>query len=327
VEWDQGLIDRLDLALNESTACGLRYDAERGNARLLVEVEALPEVGSVDRDPRRAIVLSSVESIEVTVRSDRVGGYGPVLPLGSLDDVEQFFAGLSWAHPMYGWEFVDISDPGPAWQVGPVCACDPAAAWLRIRCAGSPSAAWLAGLVSRAAMCCRAWCGSLSWGSNALMAAVCRSRFSWPTARGGGRHSGRVTVGAGSAESCLSVAEVAALAGGGFGERASWRAGRLACQLSLLSCAGPRRRFGLLHCSADGDLATRGQSSVRVNVREPLPDIGELSGDVRQKAHAVAQQPSRVRPAPGMESRWPQVSCTPSLHRTDRGGPAGPYAL
>jgi hypothetical protein len=119
MEWDQGLIDRLDLALNESTVCGLRYDAERGEARLLVEVEALPEVGSIDRDPRRAIVLSSVESIEVTVRSDRVGGYGPVLPLGSLDDVEQFFAGLSWAHPMYGWEFVDVSDPGPAWQVEP----------------------------------------------------------------------------------------------------------------------------------------------------------------------------------------------------------------
>ncbi len=119
VEWDQGLIDRLDLALNESTVCGLRYDVDRGEARLLVEVEALPEVGSIDRDPRRAIVLSSVESIEVTLRSDRVGGYGPVLPLGSLDDLEQFFAGLSWAHPMYGWKFVDVADPGPAWQVEP----------------------------------------------------------------------------------------------------------------------------------------------------------------------------------------------------------------
>jgi hypothetical protein len=119
VEWDRGLIDRLDLALNESTVCGLRYDAERGEARLLVEVEALPEVGPIDRDPRRFIVLSSVESIEVTVRSDRVDGYGPVLPLGSLDDLEQFFAGLSWAHPMYGWEFVDVPDPGPAWQVEP----------------------------------------------------------------------------------------------------------------------------------------------------------------------------------------------------------------
>jgi hypothetical protein len=62
VEWDQGLIDRLDLALNESTVCGLRYDAEHGEARLLVEVETLPEVGSIDQDPRRAIVLSSVES-------------------------------------------------------------------------------------------------------------------------------------------------------------------------------------------------------------------------------------------------------------------------
>jgi hypothetical protein len=119
VEWDQGLIDRLDLALNESTVCGLLYDADRGEARLLIEVEALPEVGPIDRDPRRAVVMSSVESIEVTVRSDRVGGYGPVVPLGSLDDLEQFFAGLSWAHPMYGWELVDVTDPGPAWRVEP----------------------------------------------------------------------------------------------------------------------------------------------------------------------------------------------------------------
>jgi hypothetical protein len=119
VDWDQSLIDRLDRALNESTVCGLRYDVQRGEARLLVEVEALPAVGSIDRDPRRAIVLSSVESIEVTLRNDRIGGYGPVLPLGSLDDLEQFFAGLSWAHPMYGWEFIDVSDPGPAWQVEP----------------------------------------------------------------------------------------------------------------------------------------------------------------------------------------------------------------
>jgi hypothetical protein len=119
VEWDQGLIDRLDLALNESRVCGLRHDAKRGEARLLVEVEGLPEVGVIDRDPRRAIVMSSVDSIEVTVRGDRAGGYGPVLPLGSLDDLEQFFAGLSWAHPMYGWEFVDVADLGPAWQVEP----------------------------------------------------------------------------------------------------------------------------------------------------------------------------------------------------------------
>jgi hypothetical protein len=119
VEWDHGLVDRLDLALNESTVCGLHYDADRGEARLLIEVDALPEVGPIDRDPRRAVVMSSVESIEVIVRSDRAGGYGPVLPVGSLDDLEQFFAGLSWAHPMYGWEFVDVADDGPAWQVEP----------------------------------------------------------------------------------------------------------------------------------------------------------------------------------------------------------------
>jgi hypothetical protein len=119
VEWDQGLVDRLDLALNESTVCGLRYDADVGEARLLIEVDALPEAGPIDPDPRRVVVMSSVESIEVTVRRDRVDGYGPVLPLASFDGLERFFAGLSWAHPMYGWEFADVADLGPAWQVEP----------------------------------------------------------------------------------------------------------------------------------------------------------------------------------------------------------------
>ena len=111
-------MDGLDLALNESTVCGVRYDAEQGEARLLVEVEALPEVGPIDLDPRRAIVFSSVAAIDVTLRVDR-GDYGPVLPLGALDDLEQFFAGLSWGHAMYGWDFVDVTDLNEAWQVEP----------------------------------------------------------------------------------------------------------------------------------------------------------------------------------------------------------------
>jgi hypothetical protein len=119
VEWDQGLVDRLDLALNESTVCGLRYDADAGEARLLIEVDALPEAGPIDPDPRRVVVMSPVESIEVTLRTHRVDGYGPVMPLDSFDDLERFFAGLKWANAMYGWEFVDVADPGPAWQVEP----------------------------------------------------------------------------------------------------------------------------------------------------------------------------------------------------------------
>jgi hypothetical protein len=57
VEWDQGLIDRLDLAFNESQVCGLHFDQARAEARLLVEVLALPQVGLTDPDPRRVVVF------------------------------------------------------------------------------------------------------------------------------------------------------------------------------------------------------------------------------------------------------------------------------
>jgi hypothetical protein len=53
VEWNRKLVDQLDLAFNESTVCGLQFDESAAEARLLVEVLALPEVGPIDRDPRR----------------------------------------------------------------------------------------------------------------------------------------------------------------------------------------------------------------------------------------------------------------------------------
>jgi hypothetical protein len=45
VNWDQWFVDLLDLALNESRVCGLQYDAEAAEARLRLEVLALPETG------------------------------------------------------------------------------------------------------------------------------------------------------------------------------------------------------------------------------------------------------------------------------------------
>jgi hypothetical protein len=119
VEWDQGLIDRLDLAFNESQVCGLQFDQARAEARLLVEVLALPEVGPIDPDPRRVVVFSDVPVVEVVLRRDDVPNLGPVLPLASLDEVESFFASLEQADAMYGWSFFDVEDPGESWDVSP----------------------------------------------------------------------------------------------------------------------------------------------------------------------------------------------------------------
>jgi len=50
------------------------------------------------------------------LRTEGSGGLGPVLP---LDELEAFFARLSWAHETYGWAFVDIEDPGGIWAAVP----------------------------------------------------------------------------------------------------------------------------------------------------------------------------------------------------------------
>lgn len=117
VDWSRELADRLDLALNESQACGLSFDADAAEARLLVEVLALPEAGPIDRDPRRVLVLSGVASIEVILRAEGDDGLGQVLPLESLGALEEFFTSLGQADAMYGWEFIDRGEAGGVWDV------------------------------------------------------------------------------------------------------------------------------------------------------------------------------------------------------------------
>lgn len=110
MKWDQTLTDHLDLALNETTALGVRFDTERGEARMLLEVTALPEEGPIDPDPRRVLVLTQVAYLDFTLRYDDHEP-GPAQALASLEEVEAFYARIDFAHPMYGWAFFDISDP------------------------------------------------------------------------------------------------------------------------------------------------------------------------------------------------------------------------
>lgn len=110
---DELLTERLNTALNEAAVCGLRFDPVEGVARLLVEVQALPDQGPIDPDPRRALVMSDVASIAIWLRVDRSEGLGPPMGLGALEDVEAFFASLQWADAMYGQQFLDNLD---AWE-------------------------------------------------------------------------------------------------------------------------------------------------------------------------------------------------------------------
>ncbi|GAA4030840.1 hypothetical protein GCM10022247_64920 [Allokutzneria multivorans] len=119
MEWNRQLVDQVDLAFNESTVCGLFFDESAAEARLLVEVLALPEVGPIDRDPRRVVVFSGVSSVEVILRADLPDALGPVQPLESMDALEAFFASLEQAEAMYGWSFVDVDDVGDDWNVTP----------------------------------------------------------------------------------------------------------------------------------------------------------------------------------------------------------------
>jgi hypothetical protein len=114
VDLDRSLIDDLDAALNESNVCGMLLEPTLAVVRLLIEVAALPEVGAIDPDGRRALALSGVSSVELLLSQDGPGPERPI-PLDSMSAVERFFSSLWFSHSMYGWSFIDMQDRIKPW--------------------------------------------------------------------------------------------------------------------------------------------------------------------------------------------------------------------
>ncbi|MEQ7011329.1 hypothetical protein ABN028_34705 [Actinopolymorpha sp. B17G11] len=79
MNWSRELVDGLDLAFNESTACGLTFDSDSAEARLLLEVLALAEAAPLGPDPRRVAVFTGVSAVEVILRQEVDDDSGPGL--------------------------------------------------------------------------------------------------------------------------------------------------------------------------------------------------------------------------------------------------------
>lgn len=108
MEWDQPTIKAVEVGLNEADVLGVRLDPAGGWCDLQLHVCALPEAGPLVPDARRLLRLRSPSQLRVLLRRDNVGsGYGPVVPLVDLEEVEAFFASLKWAGSTYGWKFID----------------------------------------------------------------------------------------------------------------------------------------------------------------------------------------------------------------------------
>jgi hypothetical protein len=126
VEWDQRTIEAVDIGLNEADVLGLRLDPEGAWCDLLLHVCALPEGGPLYPDARRLFRLRSPSQVRVLLRRrDNMGsGYGPVVPLVGLEEVEAFFASLRWAGSMYGWKFLDAPELTSDWPERPSLTLD-----------------------------------------------------------------------------------------------------------------------------------------------------------------------------------------------------------
>jgi hypothetical protein len=83
---------------------------------------------AVVTDTRRALVLAGVSQVRILLRRFDLGGYGPPIPLAGLDDVERFFASVSWSDSMYDWKFIDEPTLVDDWPPSLIVKVRPAAA-------------------------------------------------------------------------------------------------------------------------------------------------------------------------------------------------------
>ncbi|MEU0561414.1 hypothetical protein [Dactylosporangium sp. NPDC006015] len=122
--WTEETRIGLEVALNEADVLGLRVSPVDDAAELLLHVCAQSEQTAPDPDPRRVLRLLGATRIRVLLREDPHGGYGPMIPLTGLDDVEAFYAALGGWYSMYGWEFLDRPARTAGWPAEPSLTVD-----------------------------------------------------------------------------------------------------------------------------------------------------------------------------------------------------------
>ncbi|GIE89606.1 hypothetical protein Areg01_74880 [Actinoplanes regularis] len=124
VVWDEQTRTGLETALNEAEVVGLRLNSSDQTCELLLHVCAQPERATGDPDPRRVLRLLRATRIRVLLREDRLGDYGPAIPLADLDDVESFFRSIGGWDAMYGWEYLDRPSRTDDWPEEPSLTVD-----------------------------------------------------------------------------------------------------------------------------------------------------------------------------------------------------------
>jgi hypothetical protein len=109
----------LETAFNEAEVLGLRVASSDLACELLLHVCAQPEDAVTDPDPRRVLRLLNPTRLRVLLREDRAEGYGPVMALADLGEVESFFASLGGWDAMYGWQYLDRPERIADWPTEP----------------------------------------------------------------------------------------------------------------------------------------------------------------------------------------------------------------
>lgn len=118
MEWTERNQERLETAVNEADVVGVR-SLDRETVAFLLEVCALPEVGPMDPDPRRMLVLHGVTELRFLLRRVTVDGSGPAVPLADLEALEDFFESLASGGSMYGRRFFDAPELTEDWPPTP----------------------------------------------------------------------------------------------------------------------------------------------------------------------------------------------------------------
>lgn len=118
VEWSAENRERLEVALTEADIVGVQRMSDDSIA-LRAQVLALPEEGPIDIDARRQVVLHGVTQARFLLRCQTVEGYGPEIPLASIEAVDQFLDTLGTGDSLYGWHYFDDPELTDDWPSEP----------------------------------------------------------------------------------------------------------------------------------------------------------------------------------------------------------------
>jgi hypothetical protein len=117
VPLDPLVVTDLNVALDESTVEGIRWDERSAEVHVALRVLSLRPDGEPDDDCLRVLTCAPAADLRILLRRDRFGTipYGPPIPLPDQQALAEFVRSVGLRDSMYGGRAIDDASPLDDW--------------------------------------------------------------------------------------------------------------------------------------------------------------------------------------------------------------------